>query len=65
MKHRPEFFEGAAGAYTDCADLIDHLAASLPPEVAFAAPALKTLAAGIREKIDNIDFLLNQEKGCA
>lgn len=60
---RPDWFEGAAAAYEDCAKMVDSLADSLPSELKFTEPGLRTISAGFREKISNMDLLLAQEAG--
>lgn len=54
-----EFMRGAKMAYNDCADLIAHMAETLPPELSFAAGGFVEMALGIRKKIEVMESLVS------
>lgn len=60
---RPDYFEGAATAYEDCAKFLDDMASGLPENLRFAEAGLRTISAGFREKIRNLDLLIAQAGG--
>jgi hypothetical protein len=57
----PDFFKGMVCAYEDCADFIEHLCDTLPEELAFFKPVLKTTSNGIREKVQILKKTVAEE----
>ena len=60
MNRSTEYFDGAAMAYNDVADLIASMAKNLPAELSFAAGGFADIAAGIRKKVETMQFLISE-----
>lgn len=65
----PEFFQGMACAYEDCARLIEAFRDNLPEELKFMESGMDDIAVGIRGKIGELEvavinqIALNQKEG--
>lgn len=61
----PEFFKGMSNAYEDCAQFIDTMRDSLPPEMEPLSDGFSVMSEGIRGKIDQLQVIVAQNMAAA